>query len=49
MVKSESPQGPKTALDTTSAASADKFELEGKELLTYFANLSDEDREGILT
>ena len=49
MVKSESPQGPKTALDATSAASADKFELEGKELLTYFANLSDEDREGILT
>ncbi len=36
MVKSESPQGPKTSLDATSAASANKFELEGKELLIYF-------------
>ena len=50
MVKSDSPDGPKTAL---SAASVDKsttaFELEGKELLTYFANLSADDRQGILS
>jgi hypothetical protein len=46
MVKSASPDV-KQELGATSATS-DELDLEGKELLTYFSNLSDEDCKGIL-
>jgi hypothetical protein len=46
MVKSASPDV-KQELGATSAMS-DELDLEGKELLTYFSNLSDKDRKGIL-
>jgi hypothetical protein len=46
MVKSASPDV-KQELGATSATS-DELDLEGKELLTYFSNLSDKDRKGIL-
>ena len=50
MVKSESPDGPKKALGATAVKQPlTTFELEGKELLTYFANLSEDDHKGILS
>ncbi len=50
MVKSESPNGPKKALGAKAVEQPlTTFELKGKELLTYFANLSEDDRKGILS
>jgi hypothetical protein len=48
MVKSASPDVLKKELGATSATSEEMLDLEGKELLTYFANLSEEDCKGIL-
>ncbi len=48
MVKSASPDSLKKELGATSATSEETLDLEGKELLTYFVNLSEEDRKGIL-
>jgi hypothetical protein len=48
MVKSASPDSLKKELGATSATSEETLDLEGKELLTYFANLSEEDCKGIL-
>jgi hypothetical protein len=47
MVKSASPDVLKKELGATSATSEETLDLEGKELLTYFANLSEENRKGI--
>ncbi len=48
MVKSTSPDSLKKELGATSATSEETLDLEGKELLTYFANLFEEDCKGIL-
>jgi hypothetical protein len=48
MVKSASPDVLKKELGATSAMSEETLDHEGKELLTYFANLSEEDCKGIL-
>jgi hypothetical protein len=48
MVKFASPDVLKKELGATSATSEETLDLEGKELLTYFANLSEEDRKEIL-